>query len=150
MCPNLRCSVSCSLGTVIACRRLQTWRHIGGGHRAWAPGGALFSFVAAACTSENAAPPEEQQLCDLPTASGGGKVLRQLLDTDQVQTTIFAESSDLVERMQEILGKENLGKPTPPTSVCSFSPNGHMGASTLRVNSPGFLRAVIRKRRAGL
>lgn len=94
---------------------------------------ALFSFAAAACTSENAAPPDEQELCDLPTASGGGKVLRQLLDTDQVQTTIFAESSDLVERMQERLNKENLGKPTSPTSVCSFSPKGHVGANTLGV-----------------
>jgi hypothetical protein len=92
----------------------------------------VLALAAVSCTDETAAP-RADQLCEFPRDSSGGKVLRQVLGTDEMVTTIYAQPSHLTERLRNDLEQRQSSDSTLPAYACSFSPKNHEGASTLRI-----------------
>ncbi|MET9592453.1 hypothetical protein ABZY45_16080 [Streptomyces sp. NPDC006516] len=65
-------------------------------------------------------------------SSAVGKAVRGQLQAEEIKSTIFADTPDLVEGMHERLG-EDLGEPTLPQATCSFAPRNTVGSKTLRI-----------------
>ncbi|MDQ0797219.1 hypothetical protein [Streptomyces sp. B1I3] len=92
---------------------------------------ALLWLATSACTTDGKAAPEKE-FCDVPTSSAEGKLVRDQLKAQNLRSTVFAETSDLVEGMQERL-EEDLSEPTLPQATCSYAPRDTAGTKTLRI-----------------
>ncbi|GAA2944077.1 hypothetical protein GCM10010518_33990 [Kitasatospora cinereorecta] len=89
----------------------------------------LLSLAASACTTGPEAAPEAR-FCDVPASSSEGKAVRDVLKADELKSTVFAETSDLVEGMRERLQED---KPTLPQATCSFAPRDTVSTKRLRI-----------------
>lgn len=105
----------------------------------------LLSLGASACTTDDKAAPEKE-FCDVPASSTEGEAVRDLLKADELKSTVFALTSDLVEGMQERLG-EDLSTPTSSQTTCSFAPRNTFGSKRLRIEFSWVHRAVPDARR---
>lgn len=92
---------------------------------------ALLSLGASACTADDKAAPEKE-FCDVAASSTEGEAVRDVLKADELKSTVFALTSDLVEGMQERLG-EDLSTPTSSQTTCSFAPRSTFGSKRLRI-----------------
>lgn len=75
----------------------------------------------------------EGQICDVPASSDEGKVLRQVLDSTELQTDISNENDDIAEKMPERLQKGDFRGFGFPLRVCSFAPKSTVGAHRLSI-----------------
>ncbi|MFB9557665.1 hypothetical protein [Streptomyces roseoviridis] len=101
--------------------------------RAWAAVLAATALVVTACgTSDESAAPVDQP-CEVAAGSAEAKLLHGLLGTDQVETTYFETTPDLVERLREDLREQVPGKPTSTADACRFKPKDGTGSSSARL-----------------
>ncbi|MGW8885004.1 hypothetical protein [Streptomyces sp. NPDC055749] len=97
---------------------------------------AALALTAVACTSETPEPPVSQA-CEYGPSTSEGKLIRQLLDTDEYRTRVEKSTSALAEGLKEELqAREESGRTEYRTPMCSFSlerPRG-AGSDTLSVD----------------
>lgn len=80
---------------------------------------------------ESAAPVAEP--CSVTSGSGEVRLLHKLLGTDQVETTSFENTSDLVDRLLVDLRGMTPGKATSTVDACRFKPGNGTGSNSARL-----------------
>ncbi|KAF0647422.1 MULTISPECIES: hypothetical protein [Streptomyces] len=113
----------------------------------WATFVALACLLGSSCgTSGEEEGLASDLLCDVSVGSPAGDAVRKTLGHSEVETTIFAVPSRLVQRMEDGLREWTAEEGALPTDVCLFQRHAAEGDRSVRISFQWISRSESRKR----